>query len=128
MIVDQGEIKALLSQAEELSEAAAPPTPVAPASTPTRRHTNLPPEIARLLGIKVPVIVHLAERRMHISESRKFTLGMIIEFDKPVDEPLDLMINNRPIGCGEAVKVGESFGLRVSEIRDAASRIKSMGS
>jgi flagellar motor switch protein FliN/FliY len=64
---------------------------------------------------------------MSIGQVRKLSLGMIIEFHKPVGDPLDLLINNRPVGKGDAVKVGERFGLRVSEIGDAATRIRSMG-
>jgi flagellar motor switch protein FliN/FliY len=85
------------------------------------------PEVARILRIRVPAIVQLASRQMSISAVRKLSLGMIIEFYKGIDDPLELLINNHPIGKGEAVKVGEHFGLRVTEVRDAATRIKSMG-
>lgn len=85
------------------------------------------PEVARLLKIRVPVIVQLASRRMSIAAIRRLSLGMIIEFHKNVDEPLDLLINNRPIGRGVAVKVGEHFGLNITEIGDTATRIRSMG-
>lgn len=128
MIVDQSEIEALLSQAQDLvNEVGLEETPPPVARPPARRVIDASPEIMRLLRLRVPVIVQLASRRMHIAEVRKISLGMIIEFNKAVDDPLDLLINNHPVGSGEAVKVGEHFGLRVSEIGDAAERIKSMG-
>jgi flagellar motor switch/type III secretory pathway protein FliN len=128
MIVDQSEIEALLAQAQDLSEevgleSAAPP----PRPPRAERVTDASPEIMRLLRLKVPVIVQLAARRMNIAEVRKISLGMIIEFYKAVDDPLVLLINNHSVGRGEAVKVGEHFGLRVTDIGDAADRIKSMG-
>jgi len=140
MIVDQNEIEALLAQADDLVAEAGGETSVtataapapdagtpATAPPPTRPIINASSEVARILRIQVPVRVQLASRQMNIAEVRKLSLGMIIEFHKAVDEPLDLLINNHPVGRGVAVKVGERFGLRVSEIRDAATRIKSMG-
>lgn len=46
-------------------------------------------------------------------------VGAIIEFVKSSSEPLELMINNKVIGQGETVKVGENFGLRITRIGDA---------
>ena len=136
MIVDQDEIEALLAQAETLASdaeagsaksqpvRATPPTPAPPKPSLVIDAT---PEVARILKIRVPVIVQLASRRMNIEAVRKLSLGMIIEFSKPIDDPLELLVNNHPVGFGDAVKVNEHFGLRISRIRDAATRIKSMG-
>jgi len=57
----------------------------------------------------LPVIVKLAERKMPLSNIVGLAAGAILEFDKPSDSPLDLMINNKSIGLGQAVKVGENF-------------------
>ena len=91
------------------------------AQTPAQR------KLAQILRIKVPVIVQLAQRRSAIGYVRRLTLGMIIEFSKQVDEALELRINNRMVGRGEAVKVGEQLGLRISEIRDPAERVRTLG-
>ncbi len=131
MIVDQAEIDALLAEAQGLAAEAAderaspkapppPPPPRAPLQTDDAR-------LQRLLLIRVPVIVQLAARPMPISEVCALSVGAIIEFDKNVEEPLDLLVNDRPIGRGVCVKVGEYFGLRVTEICDRADRIRSLG-
>ena len=73
-------------------------------------------------------LVKLAQRKLSMSEVLRLGVGAIIEFAKSSDEPLDLLINNKPIGVGEAVKVGENFGLRITQIGDVKSVIKSMGS
>lgn len=64
---------------------------------------------------------------MHVSFIRKLSLGTILEFEKRIDEPLELLINNRCIGRGETVKVGERFGVRIFSIADRPSLIRSMG-
>jgi flagellar motor switch protein FliN len=142
MIVDQDEIDALLAEADglaaELEDSAdavattedaaePPPSPAPPAPPPVPRFVNVTPEVARILKIRVPVRVQLASRQMSIAEVRKFSLGMIIEFNRSVSEPLELLINNHAIGSGDAVKVGQRFGLRIRAIRDTETRIRSMG-
>jgi flagellar motor switch protein FliN/FliY len=84
-------------------------------------------DIKRVLRLEVPVIVKLAERQMSMQEVLRLGVGSIIEFSKSSDEPLELLINNRPIAVGEAVKVGENFGLRIKQIGDVRSVIRSLG-
>jgi flagellar motor switch protein FliN/FliY len=84
-------------------------------------------ELQRILRLQVPVIVKLAERKLAMAEVLRLGVGAIIEFSKASDEPLELLINNKPIGLGEAVKVGENFGLRITQVGDVKSVIRSMG-
>lgn len=84
-------------------------------------------ELARILRLQVPVIVKLAERRLTMAEVLRLGTGAIIEFAKANDEPLELLINNKAIGLGEAVKVGENFGLRITQIGDVRAVIRSLG-
>ena len=48
-------------------------------------------------------------------------------YDWTVDNRYELLINNKTIGLGEAVKVGENFGLRINQIGDVREVIRSMG-
>ena len=85
-------------------------------------------ELKRILRLEVPVIVKLAERKLMLSEVLRLGVGAIIEFVKSSDEPLELMINNKTIAVGETVKVGENFGLRITQVGDLKQVIKSLGS
>ena len=60
-------------------------------------------------------LASLAEARRLAGEVRKAT------------DRLELLINNKTIGVGEAVKVGENFGLRLTQIGDVKQVIASMG-
>jgi flagellar motor switch protein FliN len=90
-------------------------------------YTPQPPELQRILRLNVPVIVTLAERKLSLAEVLRLGVGVILEFSKSSDEPLELRVNNRAIGLGQAVKVGENFGLRLTQIGDVKSVIRSMG-
>jgi flagellar motor switch protein FliN len=85
-----------------------------------------PADVQRILKLRVPVIVKLAERKMSTAEVLRLGLGAIIEFSKPSNDPLDMMINNSLIGRGEAVKVGENFGLRIQAIGTPQQLVSAM--
>jgi len=74
----------------------------------------------------VPVSVVLAERLMTIDEIVATQAGTIIEFDVPFDSELTLYVANSEIGHGQAVKIGENFGLRINRIGTVRQRIDAM--
>ena len=84
-------------------------------------------DLPRILRLKVPVIVKLAERKLLLSEVMRLGAGAIIEFSKSSEEPLELLINNKAIGVGETVKIGENFGLRITQIGDVKQLIAALG-
>ena len=99
----------------------APPKPGEAASRPAQM------ELRRLLRLEVPVIVTLAERTMSVAEVMKLSLGAILEFEVSADSELALMINNKRLGAGTAVKVGENFGLRITRVVGAQEKVKALG-
>jgi flagellar motor switch protein FliN/FliY len=74
-----------------------------------------------ILKLEVPVIVVLGERQMSIHDVMALAPGGILEIPKNADAELELRVNNRTIGTGKAVKVGENFGLRLTSIGNAHS-------
>lgn len=86
----------------------------------------VPPKVQRILRLRVPLMVVLAERKMPVREILHISIGSIIEFAKPFDEELELLVNNRSIAFGQAVKVGENFGLRVTRVADVKTRIDAL--
>ena len=97
------------------------PAPAAPAAQPAQG------ELSRILRLEVPVIVKLAERKLSLAEVMRLGTGAIIEFSRGSEEPLELLINNKVIGVGETVKVGENFGLKITQIGDVKQVIRSLG-
>ena len=84
-------------------------------------------DISRILQIEVPIIVRLAQKTLPLQDVLDLSPGTVIEFSKSVDDDLDLMINNKCVGSGVAVKIGENFGLRISRIGPIDETIKAMG-
>ena len=120
------EIQALW-EGSAANRAAASPSGAGPAE-PTKALPNQDDiSLARILKVRVPVIAQLARRPMSVAIIRDLSVGAILEFEKSVDEELDLLISDRLIGQGHCVKVGEKFGLRITHICDKAERIRSLG-
>ena len=84
------------------------------------------PDLRRILELRVPVIVKLAERRINLQEVIRLSTGSIIEFHKDSDDPLELMVNNKTIGVGVAVKVGENFGLKLTQVGDVRQVVRAL--
>ncbi len=128
----QAEIDALLVEVQAhnpglLDGEGAGVAAAAPAEA-TRGHPGKPVEerVQRILRINVPLMVVLAQRNMPVREILNMCIGSIIEFEKPSDEELELLVNNRSIAFGHAVKVGENFGLKLMRIHDVRSRIDAL--
>lgn len=84
-------------------------------------------ELATILSLKVPVIVQIGQRRMTLDDVLALGPGAILELDKGSDAELDLLVNNKVVGAGAAVKVGENFGIRINTIGTAAQRVAALG-
>jgi flagellar motor switch protein FliN/FliY len=70
----------------------------------------------------VTVSVRLAEKRVELGQLLTMAPGMLIMFNKSCEDLLDLYVNNSAYCQGEAVKIGEKFGLRISGVGAAAKR------
>jgi len=70
-----------------------------------------------IFGVKLEVRVVLGRNRMPISELLNLTKGSVIELDRRVGEPVDLMINDRMVARGDLVRVqGDMLGVALREI------------
>lgn len=84
-------------------------------------------DLDTILKLEVPVIVVLGERTLPLHDVVGLAPGAIIELPKPADAELELRVNNKPVGIGRAVKVGENFGIRLSFVGNLKDRVMAMG-
>jgi flagellar motor switch protein FliN len=85
---------------------------------------DLPLYTRSLLKIRVPLSVTLAAKKQPVGQILEIGPGSILQFEKSCEEMLDLNVSNLPIARGEAVKVGEKFGLRVTSLILPGERFK----
>ena len=80
-------------------------------------------EIGYLLDVNLHVTVEIGKTLTFISNLLVWDSGSIIELDKLVGEPLDLLVNSKQVAKGEVVVVNEKFALKITEILDPKDRL-----
>ncbi len=98
-----------------LSMPSAPPPPV------------IGGNIDLLMDIELPVIVRIGRTELLLQDILKLTPGAIIELNKGMDDPIDMLVNNKLVARGEVVVVDGNFAFRITEIVSQAARIRSLG-
>jgi flagellar motor switch protein FliN/FliY len=73
-------------------------------------------DLERLRDVPVELAVEIGRTRMTIGETLALGPGSIITLNRLAGEPVDLLVNGKPIARGEVVVIDEEFGLRVTEI------------
>ena len=79
--------------------------------------------ISLIMDVYMEMSVELGRTRKLIKEILSMGEGTIIELDKLAGEPVDILVNHKPIAKGEVVVIDENFGVRVTEILSPGERI-----
>lgn len=117
-LVSDDEMKDILSGFSPEEESPAPRA----AGAKVERPENL--EV--ILDIELVATARLGRVDMPIGEVLTLGPGSIIEVGKLVDEPVELLVNDKLIARGDVVVVDEKFGLRITEIISRVERIESL--
>jgi flagellar motor switch protein FliN len=69
-----------------------------------------------VMDVPVELTVELGRKNVRIGEVLRMGPGSVLELTKANGDPLDIFVNNRLIARGEAVVVGERYGVRLTEV------------
>jgi len=73
--------------------------------------------IDALLNVELDVRIVLGRSRMPISELLNLSKGSVVELDRGIGDPVDVMINDRLVAKGDLVKVaGGNIGVALREV------------
>jgi flagellar motor switch protein FliN/FliY len=92
-----------------------------------RDATGEPAELERLYEVPVELAVEIGRTRMTIRETLALGPGSIVTLNRLAGEPVDLLVNGKPIARGEVVVIDEEFGLRVTEVVSSPSELAAPG-
>jgi flagellar motor switch protein FliN/FliY len=73
-------------------------------------------ELERLHEVSVELAVEIGRTQMTIRETLALGPGSIITLNRLAGEPVDLLVNGKPIARGEVVVIDEEFGLRITDV------------
>ena len=98
-----------------MTEATPSQSPSTPASPDLNALSMLGP-FALLRDVEVEITLEIGRRKMRIADVLSLSQGQVLELTKAVGEPLDIYVNGQLLGRGEAVVVGERYGVRITEL------------
>jgi flagellar motor switch protein FliN/FliY len=106
--MDASNIEARMPDFEDLAGKGATSGPAAP--------------LNRLLTVNVTVTAELGRVKLPISEVLKLGVGSVIQLDRAVAEPIDIMVEGVLLARGEVVVVDDRFAIRIKQIVEPKSR------
>ncbi len=79
-----------------------------------------------ILDVQVDVSLELGRTTMTVRDLLQLNQGSIVEFERRVGEPLDLLVNGTLLAHGELVVVDDRFGIRLTDVVSAAERLEQL--
>ena len=69
-----------------------------------------------VLNVELNVTLRFGQRLLSLREVLDLTTGSVVELDRQVEEPIELLLDGKVIARGEAVVIDGNYGLRVTEV------------
>lgn len=79
-----------------------------------------------LLDVELPVSVSFGRAQLALRDLVKLTTGSIVELNRTIAEPVEVIVNNCVVARGEVVVVEGNYGVRIQQILSRADRLRSM--
>jgi flagellar motor switch protein FliN/FliY len=115
-----------------LSEVASAPAAKAPSPERTRAAgaagPSAPPygSIDLLLDVELPVSVSFGRAQLMLKDVIKLTTGSIVELNRSLSEPVEVIVNNCVIARGEVVVVEGNYGIRIKQVISRQERLRTL--
>lgn len=97
-----------------------------PPAAKAENKSDAPKNIERLLDVEMNVTVRFGVTEMTLREVVKFGVGTMIELNRTIDEPVELLVNNYPFARGEVVVIDGYYGVRVTDIGTPEERSRTL--
>jgi flagellar motor switch protein FliN/FliY len=82
-----------------------------------------PVNLDLVMDVELNVTLRFGQRHLTLREVLELASGSVVELDRQVDEPVELLLNGKVIARGEAVVIDGNYGLRVSEVLQPMSSL-----
>jgi len=86
----------------------------------------LSPGLELLLDVELEASLRFGSREMPLGEILDLGPGDVVELDRTVADPVDLIVGDKIVARGEVVLVNGNFGLRVTEVAAPKKRLESI--
>jgi len=79
-----------------------------------------------LLDVELPVSVSFGRAQILLKDLIKLTTGSIVELNRSIAEPVEVIVNNCVIARGEVVVVEGNFGVRIQQVVSRQERLRTL--
>ena len=79
-----------------------------------------------LLDVELPVIVSFGRAQLMLKDVIKLTTGSIVELNRALSEPVEVIVNNCVIARGEVVVVEGNYGIRIKQVISRQERLRTL--
>lgn len=79
-----------------------------------------------LLEVELDAAVRFGSRELELRELLELGPGDVVELDRHLSDPVDLIVGDKIVARGEVVLVNGNFGLRVTEVAEPMRRLESI--
>lgn len=79
-----------------------------------------------ILDIPLTVTVEVGRTKLLIQELLQLGQGSVIELNKLMGEPFEVMVNEKLVARGEIVVVNDRFGVRLTDIISPTERVQTL--
>jgi flagellar motor switch protein FliN len=118
---------------EAAKPAAAPATPQAAAPQVAANQVGTPapapglsPGVELLLDVELDASLRFGSREMPLAEILDLGPGDVVQLDRHVADPVDLIVGDKIVARGEVVLINGNFGLRITEVAAPRKRLESI--
>jgi flagellar motor switch protein FliN/FliY len=87
---------------------------------------DLSPGIRLLMDVELEVSLRFGCKELLLGEVLDLGPGDVVQLDRTVTDPVDLIVGDKIVACGEVVLVNGNFGLRVTEVASPRKRLESI--
>lgn len=77
-----------------------------------------------IMDIPVTLSMELGRTKISIKELLEMKAGSIIELQRTASEPMEIHVNGTLVAMGEAVTVGDKYGVRLTSVVSASERLE----
>lgn len=116
----------LLASVSQPPEENAATEPTAIETDASESDSALPSNLNLILDVQLEATIRFGEREMLLKDVFALMPGAVVELDKLVNEPAELLVAGRLVARGEVVVVDGNFGLRVKEVLSPAQRVMAL--
>lgn len=114
------------SLSEPAAETSVPNRTQDPGSSPSARSVEGSKTLDLLLEVELPVSVSFGRAEVPLKDVLKLNSGSIVELNRSVSEPVEIIVNNCVIARGEVVVVEGNYGVRIKQIISKEERLRTL--